>query len=68
MKTCGKCGKGGHNARTCKTGKGPAKAAQKTAAPATTVRESLVAKQKQLQHELGVIDRVLEDLNAIGVS
>jgi hypothetical protein len=69
MKTCGKCGKEGHNARTCK-GSGAAKATAK-ASPApsrATVKESLIARQKQLRHELAVLDRVLADLNTIGVS
>jgi len=69
MKTCGKCGGKGHNARTCESAGGK-KHAQKppAATESLTVTESLVARQKQLQRELAVIDRVLADLNAVGIS
>ena len=78
MKTCGKCGEQGHNARTCKKkgaapAKKPAKKAAGVSSPSadatnTTVTESLVARQTQLKKELAVIERVLSDLNEVGIS
>ena len=69
-RTCGKCGDAGHNARTCdKKGGGKQPAAKPAPARATgTVMEALVAEQKELQRKLAVVDRVLNDLNAIGIA
>jgi hypothetical protein len=68
MKSCGKCGKEGHNARTCKANRAAKKGPAPSAPPTQTVTESLQARQKQLQRELAVIGRVLAELETLEVS
>lgn len=71
--TCGKCGKAGHNARSCGKAAAPAqaKAKPKTAAapPAgefESVAAQLQAKREQRAKEIETIDRILAELDALG--
>jgi hypothetical protein len=75
MSKCGKCGTEGHNVKTCPQSGGatkkvakPAKSSPASARSTGTVMEALVAEQKELQRKLAVVDRVLNDLNAIGIA
>jgi hypothetical protein len=72
---CGKCGVEGHNARSC--GKEAAPAAAKPAkvrktrkavmARATSVSEALHERRDALKKELETVERVLTDIEALGL-
>lgn len=72
---CKSCGEAGHYTKTCPNAKGatPAKkpGAKKATTPAAggtmqTVRETLVGRREELQHELTTVDRILGDIDSLG--